>query len=203
MITKSHLAVLVSLALPFSGFAAAGLFAQAAPAKSEPARVEHAVAGEVKKVDHAAKTVVVHTADGAEETLRFTETTTVHGVAGVAHVADHSAKAGLEGGSVVLHYVGNAADRTAVRIDHLGKRTLKTMKGTVVRMGDGGKTVVLKTASGAEETYDLGKHAVIDGGKGVGDAAGAAGHAIKAGTEVTVHYSDEAGKKLVHLLKHA
>ena len=43
----------------------------ASRADSRVGCAEHAVAGEVRKVDHAGKTVVHHTVDGGDETVGF------------------------------------------------------------------------------------------------------------------------------------
>jgi len=173
----------------------------ASQSPSRTARAEHAVAGELKKIDHATQTVIVHTADDIDETFKFTERTVVRGAKAVTRVTDDTAKAILEGGAVVLHYGGEGADRTAVGVDHLGKRTLSIAKGTVVRVGDAGKFIVVKTAAGVDETFELTKDAVVDSGRGIDRAAHGAGGAIKQGAELIVHYSDEGGKKVAHLVR--
>ena len=183
--------------------AAMGLaIAEASQAQSHAGRAEHAVAGELKRVDLAAMILVIHIADGTEETVKFVEGTTVKGVKDVARVTDAAAKAGLEGAAVVLYYTGEGVAKTAVRIDHIGKRTVRLAKGTVMRIGEAGKFVVLKTASGAEETFDLTRDVVVDSGRGIEVGVRETGAALKQGTEVTVHYSEEGGKKIVHLLRH-
>ncbi len=50
---------------------------QAPLSEGQSIRAEHPLAGEVRAVDDAAKTVVVHTADGADETAAVSEDTTV------------------------------------------------------------------------------------------------------------------------------
>ncbi|MGH9254413.1 MAG: hypothetical protein ACRD3C_07570 [Vicinamibacterales bacterium] len=175
--------------------------AEASQPQSHAARAEHAVAGEVKRVDLAAKILVMRTADGAEETVKFIEGTTVRGVKDVARVTEAAAKAALEGGAVVLHYTGEGAAKTAVLVDHIGKRTVKIAKGTVMRIGEAGRFVVLKTASGAEETFDLARDVVVETGRGVEAGVHATGAALKQGAEVTVHYSEEGGKKIVHVVR--
>jgi len=179
------------------------------PQRGEPsqtpgptARVEHAVAGEVRKVDHAAKTVVIRTADGVDETFRFTAETAVRGASEVTRLADVTARSGLEGGSAVVHYTGEGVDKTAVAVDHIGGRTLRIAKGTVTRVDEAGKFVVIKTAAGIEETYQLTRDVVIDMIRGLGEAAMATSHTIKKGAEVTVHYANEGDKKIAYLLRH-
>jgi hypothetical protein len=173
---------------------------QASP--TSKAVVEHAIAGEIEKIDHASRTIQIRTADGVEATVKFTDRTTVHGLKDVSRALELEAKAGLEGGSAVIHYTGQGADRTAVEIDHLGKRTLKTAKGTVVRVDEAGTFVVVKTKTGTDETFEFTKDAVVDSDRGVETAEAGTGKSIKKGTEVTVHYSESAGKKLLHLLEH-
>lgn len=186
------------LALPAGARAAQA----AAPAQSRGQHAEHAVAGVVKKIDHGAKVMVIGTADGVEESVKFTERTTVRGAKGVAHAADVAAKDGLEGGAVVLYYTGEGIEKSAVRVDHLGKRTIHAAKGSVERVDAAGTVVVVKTASGAEETFTLGKDVAIDAGKGVERTGADVGKMLKAGTEVTVHYSEAGGKKIAHVVKH-
>jgi Cu/Ag efflux protein CusF len=196
---RRALALASSLAL--AGVVVAPL-AEASQAQGRSARAVHAVAGEVKKVDHAAKTLVLHTADGIDETVTFTGRTVVRGIKDATRVVDASAKASLEGASVVLYYAGEGVDKTAIRIDHIGKRTIRIAKGTVVRADDDAKFVVVKTATGAEETFELTKDVVVDSGRGIEGAAVVTGGAIKKGAEVTMHYSEEGGKKVVLLVKH-
>ena len=64
------LALASSLAL--AGAVVAPL-AEASQAQGHAVRTEHAVAGDVKKVDHATKTLVLHTADGIDGTIKFTD----------------------------------------------------------------------------------------------------------------------------------
>ncbi len=65
------------------------------------ADVVTAVHGTVTKVDSAAKTVAVKTADGTEHTLKFVGKTTVHGTEAGAKDTFHGVK---EGSEVVAHY---------------------------------------------------------------------------------------------------
>src|SRR4029450_12286603 len=54
----------------------ASLSPRASRADSRSIGAEHDLAGEVRALDDAAKTVVVHTADDADETATFSEDTT-------------------------------------------------------------------------------------------------------------------------------
>jgi hypothetical protein len=82
--------------------------------------VVHALSGVVKSVDKASKTVVVKTADGTEETVKYTSKTTVEGTkdAGKA-VEKGSAETFLgakKGTKVTIHYTEKAGKKTAVGV---------------------------------------------------------------------------------------
>ena len=62
--------------------------ARASRADSRLIRAEDAVAGEVRKVDHAARTVVIHTADGGDETVGLREDTVLDGVTSAGSAVD-------------------------------------------------------------------------------------------------------------------
>jgi len=156
--------------------------------------VVHAVTGTVKKVDAGTKTVVVKAADGTEHTFHFVERTSVQGVdAGAAGAKDafHGLK---EGSEVVVHYSTKGTEKTAEEIDHVGKDGLKVSEGTVSKIDRGGKTLVVKTADGAEETYHLTDHAAKDAGKGIAKGS-------EKSAKVTVYYTEEAGRKVAHFFK--
>jgi hypothetical protein len=177
------------------------------------------VAGTIQKVDAAGKTIVIRTADGTEETLKVTDRTVVRGVEGAGRAADTvgrpagtagkeaahevgaAALAGKEGTGAIVHYTGEGADKTATLVEHSANDTLKVADGTVVRIGEGAKTIVVKTAAGTEETFDVAGEAAVDTGRGVRKGAGAAGQELKEGEHVTVHYTEAGGRKVAHLFK--
>ena len=156
----------------------------------------HILTGTIEKVDAAAKTIAVKTADGTVETVKFTEKTTVHGLKDAAKGAD---LAGKEGGHVIVHATGEGAEKTAHSVVWVGDKTVHTTEGTVDDVGTGTKTVAVKTADGTKEAFEVAGHATVDTGKTVGrySALGA-----KKGEHVTVYYTEEAGKKIAHVFKH-
>ncbi len=152
--------------------------------------------GEVIKLDAAAKTVVIKAGDGTEHTLHFVGRTAVHGAAG-ASVGAKDAFHGLkEGSQVAAHYTSKGAIDTADEIDNVGKDGLKTTEATITHVDRGAKTLTVKTADGAEETYRLTDNAAKDAGKDV--AAG-----TDKSAKTTVYYSEEGGKKIAHFFKRA
>jgi len=174
------------------------LFAVASASHAMPAKGDdgtHIVVGTLKDVDTAAKKVVVTTADGVEETVKFTERTTVHGLEKGAKVIALTAKKGEQ---VVVHYTEKGADKTAIGIEDVGKVTAKVMEGTLVRVDKGGRYIVVKTAEGVEETMHLAERAMIDTAQG---AKNAVEYTAKGGEKVTVHYTEKGGKKIAHAIE--
>jgi hypothetical protein len=149
-----------------------------------------AVEGTVKKVDSGTKTVVVKTADGTEHTVHFVAKTSVHGWDATEAGAKDGMHGVKEGSHVVVHYTVKGTEKTAQELDRIGDGGLKVTEGTVSKIDRGTKTLAVKTADGAEATYRITDHAVVDTGKGIEKA-----------TKVTVYYTEEGGKKIVHFFK--
>jgi hypothetical protein len=176
--------------------------------------VVHAIAGTITHVDRAAKTILITTARGTVEALKFTEQTLVKageatgaGVEGAgrmaAHAVDKTLDAGHEGLDVVAHYVVRGTDRVVTDVRSLGRSALKTADGVVVHVGAGAKTVALKAADGAEHVYHLGERAVVETADGAVDAFEHVGHGLKVTDHVTVHFAETAGRKVAHLFSRA
>lgn len=154
------------------------------------------ITGTIEKVDSGAKTIAVKTADGTVETVKLTEKTTVHGLKDAAKGAD---LAGKEGGHVIVHTVGEGTEKTAHSVEWVGDKTVHTTEGTVEDVGKGSKTVAVKTADDAKETFVVADHATVSTGKDVAHYSVAGS---KKGEHVTVYYTEEAGKKIAHVFKH-
>jgi hypothetical protein len=152
--------------------------------------VASAVVGTVKAVDRGAKTAVVKTAEGTEDTIHFTARTVAHGAEATARGSKDALLSLKEGDEVIVHYTVKGAAKTAEEVDHIGKDGLKTSVVVVKGVDHAGKTVTVKTADGAEETYHLTDRAARETGKGLGKAS-----------KVTVYYSEDAGKKIAHYFK--
>jgi hypothetical protein len=143
----------------------------------------------IQKVDSSAKTIVVKTDDGVGHTLRFLDSTAVHG-GDAADVASKDSWHGLkEGGEVVVHYTKSGSEDTAVEIDKIGDGGLKATEGTVKEIDRGGKNLVVVAGDGTEQTFRLTGEAAKDTGAGIGK-----------GSKVTVFYIGKAGKKIAHFL---
>lgn len=186
----------VLLALAAVTIAAAIPTAQGPRANPGPKRIEQALAGELKKVDQAGKTIAVKTAAGTEEVLKFTEQTSVRGLKEGAKVSE---LAGKEGTHIVVHYSEEGTEKVARLITHVGKDALEVTEGTVVRFNRPGRTLVVKTAGGVDETFHLAGNVTIESARRIVRFADAS---FKEGERVTVNYTKEAGRKIAHLLNH-
>jgi hypothetical protein len=153
-----------------------------------------AVEGTVKKVDAGAKTAVIQTEDGTEHTIHFVKRTTVHGAAETAKGTKDAFHGLDEGSHVVVHYTTKGTVETAEELDKVGKDGMKVTEGTVSHIDRGAKTVTIKTADGAEETYHMAAHATKDAGKDIAEGT-------EKSAKVTVYYTQEAGHKVVHFFK--
>jgi hypothetical protein len=150
-----------------------------------------AVHGTVSKVDSGAKTIVIKTKDGTEQTVHFVGKTVVHGTeAG----AKDTFKGVTEGSEVVAHYTTKGAEKTAMEVDKVGKDGLKASEGTVSEIDRGTKTIAVKTADGSVQTFKMADHATEDAGKDVG-------RATEKSANVTVYYTEKAGKKIAHFFE--
>ncbi len=171
--------------------AVAGLLALPALATSD---VVTAIHGTITKLDSATKTAVVKTEDGTEHTIHFVDKTAVH----VAEATGEGAKDAFhglkEGSEVAVHYTEKGGDKTAVEVDHLGKDGIKSVDGTVSKVGSGGKTVTVKAADGTEQTFDVVGRDTKESAEAIGKGADKAG-------KVTVYYTEEGGKKVAHFFK--
>ena len=182
------LAVVTMMALGGAPAAWAGQTPAAAPAKKANP-VVHAITGTVEKVDTAAKTVSIKTADGTVKVVKVSEKQTVEGLkAG----ADYTALGAEKGAHVVVKYTGEGADATATGIKYVGKSTVKASEGTVTKIDEAAKTVSIKTAKGAEEVYHYTDVGTVDSAKAVAKGADKS-------AKVTVYYTEEGGKKIAHL----
>jgi hypothetical protein len=156
--------------------------------------VASAVHGVITKTDAAGKTIVVKTKDGTEHTIHFVGKTTVNGGEMTADAAKDTFHGLKEGSEVVAHYTVKGTEKTAVEVDKVGKDGMKSVEGTVTKVGEGGKTIAVKTADGTEHVFDVAGHdtkvAAVDTGKA----------ADKTG-KVTVYYTEDAGKKVAHFFE--
>ena len=164
-------------------------------------RAEHAVAAQVRRVDHSAKMVVLHTADGGHGTVAFSEHTVVHGVTSADSTVDAWAKDVLEGAwAIVLTPKTVRTRRPSPSILWAG-RTVRDRTRERVRVDEAAGSMVITTKAGAEDTFELAGYVVVDAGRGVERGATPTCRAIETGAEVAISYSEQAGKKTAVVVK--
>src|SRR5208283_758623 len=82
--------------------------------------VVHALSGVAKSVDKGTKTMVVKTADGTEQTIKWTDKTTVEGAKaageGVAKGSAATYNGTKEGAKVTVKYTEKGGEKTAVAV---------------------------------------------------------------------------------------
>ena len=174
------------------GFLLAGSLV-AFPARADEAVVT-AVRGTVTKVDAAAKTVAVKTADGTEHTLHFVANTAVHGAQASATGSKEAFHGLTEGSEVIAHYTAKGSEETAVEVDKVGKDGMRAVDGTVSKVSEDGKSVVVKAADGTEHTFQVAGHDTVATAKDIGKGADKS-------AKVTVYYTESAGKKVAHFFQ--
>lgn len=152
--------------------------------------------GEILRLDAAAKTMVVKTADGAEHALRFLGSTAVVGVRGAEAGARDAFRGLKEGAQVAVHYTEEGSVKVAEEVDHLGKDGLKAAEVTVRRVDRGGKKLAVSTETGGEETMELTGRAAEHAAKEIGEGA-------QKSAKATVYYTEQGGRKVVHFVKKA
>jgi hypothetical protein len=147
----------------------------------------HVVIGTVKDIDRAGRTMVVVVADGTESAFHFSEKT-VEGIP--ADVA--------KGATVVVRSSGEGAEKVAVSVRKVGLKAPRAVDGTVVSVDKKSRSVIVDTGKGAKEVFHVADRGVVDTGEGVERASVAS---VKAGERVSVHYTDEGGRKVAHVLR--
>ena len=83
--------------------------------------VVHVVKGVVKSVDKGTKTMVVKTADGTEQTIKWTDKTTMESGKDVGEGV-------AEGSKVSVKYTEKAGEKTAVGVKAAAKATAKAVQ---------------------------------------------------------------------------
>ena len=156
--------------------------------------VVSAAHGTITKLDSATKTLVVKTKDGTEHIVHFTEKTVVTGADKTAAGAKDAFKGLSEGSEVVVHYTTKGTEESATEVEKVGKGGLKAVDGTVTKVGEGGKTVVVKAADGTEQTFDVVGHDTAEAAKGIGKGT-------EKGAKATVYYTEQGGKKIAHFFE--
>jgi hypothetical protein len=90
----------------------------------------------------------------------------------------------------VARTTGKGADETAMEVGKISENGFKATDGTVKKFDKDAKTIVVNDVHGAKKTFELGGKALEDAGK--------TGAGIAKGMIVTVHHTEEGGKKIAY-----
>jgi hypothetical protein len=160
--------------------------------------VVHAVTGVVTAVSPADNSITIKTNDGSEGLFHYRKDLK-------ADIEfDKDVRSGTAapsafnkvGDHVVAYYFGEGTQRTIVAIKDFGASALEVASGTVVKAKH--HAIVLKTDSGATETFDIAKDASAETPMGV---VGGFKLDVDSGTRATVRYTDENGMKVAQFIR--
>lgn len=140
--------------------------------------------GTITKIDAAAKTIAIKTADGTEHVFHWTKDTAVHGTRAADMAATDSWHGLKEGSEVVAHSTKRGTEATAVEVDKVGDDGLKKTQGTVKEIDRGGKKLVVETTDGTEHTFKLTDHAATDAGTDIARGAQKGAKVVVYSTEI-------------------
>jgi hypothetical protein len=170
----------------------------------------HAIAGTVEEIGPNGSYLIIKSSDGTTHRVETTPQTEVHGHAKVAgepgkrleEVSKDVVKDVKKGTMVAVHYSEKEGKLVAHKIGHLYSETVKTSEVVIHKVGDTGEKVFIKTKKGTEEAYDVSKKAVVTSGKKISEISKVVADKTVEGTKATVHYTEEAGRKVIHFIEH-
>ena len=152
-----------------------------------------ALEGTVVQEQAAANTVIVKTVVGVEHLLHYTKELLFHG----GKSGGVEALQGLrDGTTVAVHYAVAGSDAATLESDQIGDEGLSATEGTVVRIDRGRKQITIRFDSGESETFQLAERPAFGAGRELD-------HAPDEAASVTVYYTDEDGRSVVHSFKQA
>ena len=179
--------------LAFLALSCAAAAGQDLPTQDQPPRPTPLIVGSIgldgtiDKFENGTKHVVVKAADGIRHVFRLTGRTAVHG----ANTTAEDVSAGVDVGShVVVHYVTEGGEKTAVEVDRVGENGLRALQGVVTYVDRGARTLAVHLADGSSMTLHLTERAAKD-----------AGRDVKRTDKVVVYYADEGGKHVAHFFE--
>jgi hypothetical protein len=162
----------------------------AAIAAQSPPPVNGTIATEatMKAFYKAAHTIVVVTVDGIERVYQLARDIVVHGE------KHDEALAALEPGvTVVIHYTGQGADRTATEIDRIADDGLRISEGVVTRIDRGRRQITVRFDNGSIEVFEMTERAAAEATADPG--------ALADNAKVVIYFAEENGRKVAHYFK--
>jgi hypothetical protein len=142
--------------------------------------------GTIDKFYSVTHSAVVKTTDGLSHLVHFTDRTAVHG----AETADAAFRGLKEGSHVVVHYVAEGSQNTAVEVDRVGEGGLHIVQGEVLALDRPARKLTVLLPDQSEVTLRLTDRAAHHVGKEVATRS-----------RVVVYYIDEGGEQAAHYFK--
>ena len=158
-------------------------------------QVVHALSGKVRSINPTAKTIIIDTNDGSEGAFKDLSKTNMS-LLFDKDIRSQSTPIDAfkdQGAQVIVYYFGGgfgANERTAVALKNLGSGQIEKSTGTLVHFNK--HKLTIKTASGAEETFEIGDDAVAETAVGAASAEKFDG---EKGDQVRVLAMDDNGNK--------
>jgi hypothetical protein len=135
--------------------------------------VVHALTGKLTSVNPATKTISVDTDDGSEGVFKVLTDKSIpldfnKEVKDVSTpAADFSKAKATEKTQILVFYIGDDAQRTAVAVEDLGAGPFQKTVGTIVNFDRHSHILTVKDSKGAVEPFHLGPKTVAEGTDGV------------------------------------
>jgi hypothetical protein len=172
----------------FLAVLAAPVFGQTPPPTPGNGHDTIALEAAMTKFYRALNTIVVQTIDGVEYLFAFTRDLVVHG----GKRAGPDALNGLQPGTtVVIHYTVSERNTVPAEID-VGGDALRITEGQVTHIDRRRGEITIRYDNGSEEQFRLSEHAASEATQPGAPAEGA---------QVTIYYTDDIGRKVVHFFK--
>jgi hypothetical protein len=163
--------------------------------------IVHGVSGAATAVDPGNRTITIKTTDGTDAVFKYQKGAKPDLVfdrdvrSGTIEPADFN----KIGDHVIVYYVDQGfVNRTIVALKDLGSSPLETASGIVVKSKH--HVIILKTDSGATESFEITKDASAETPGGV-----VSGYKfdVDPGTKVTVRYTEEGGRMIAQFIRNA
>lgn len=132
-------------------------------------QIIHAVSGTVRAINPNIQMLEVTTDDGSSGHFRWLRKSdgAIQFDKTVSAEATPADKFTAKGNHVIVYYFGDDEVRTVVAVRDLGDGSVAKETGTVVKMNRKDRLLIIKNASGTEESFHLDPKTVADGATGV------------------------------------
>jgi hypothetical protein len=134
-------------------------------------QVVHALTGTVSSIDDLSKTLIVFQDNGSEGQFKdMTSAKTRVVIDKKIELDTTSVEANKKKGTyVIVFYIGDNEERTAVALKNLGAGPFTSTEGTVTKFEGKQHAITVQDKSGTVQTFKIGEHTVAEGYMGAMD----------------------------------